>query len=316
MNGRERIAAALRGERPDRVPVMLHNFMPAAREAGLTLREYRESPEAIAGAFVRAVETYGYDGVLVDVDTATLAGALGVPVELPEDEPALCRGSRLGDPGRGGRPAAARRRPRPAGAGVARGRPAAGRGGSAARSTSAATATRPRSRSRAWCGAPADWMMELMDEDNRPRVERLLDHCGGGRAAVPAADGRDGGAHALERGQPRRARPRLAGPLRRVRAAVGEAARRRGAPPRAAVRAAHLRAHRPDPRRDARHGCRRPGARPQDRRAARPRAAEGPGRLHRQPRPERRRRARHAGARRGSGCASWSRCSRTRRASC
>ena len=30
MNGRERIAAALRGERPDRVPVMLHNFMPAA----------------------------------------------------------------------------------------------------------------------------------------------------------------------------------------------------------------------------------------------------------------------------------------------
>jgi len=30
VNGRERIAAALRGERPDRVPVMLHNFMPAA----------------------------------------------------------------------------------------------------------------------------------------------------------------------------------------------------------------------------------------------------------------------------------------------
>jgi len=34
MNGYERITAALRGERPDRVPVMLHNFMMAAREAG------------------------------------------------------------------------------------------------------------------------------------------------------------------------------------------------------------------------------------------------------------------------------------------
>src|SRR5512139_1082069 len=95
MNGFERIAAALRGDRPDRVPVMLHNFMMAAREAGHTMRAFREDPEKLAGSFVRAVETYGYDGVMVDVDTATLAGALGVPVERPEDEPALVRGARL-----------------------------------------------------------------------------------------------------------------------------------------------------------------------------------------------------------------------------
>lgn len=95
MNGHERVAAALRGERPDRVPVMLHNFMMAAREAGHTMKAFREDPAKIAGSFIRSVETYGYDGVLVDVDTATLAGALGVPLELPEDEPALCRGARL-----------------------------------------------------------------------------------------------------------------------------------------------------------------------------------------------------------------------------
>jgi uroporphyrinogen decarboxylase len=31
----------------------------------------------------------------VDIDTATLAGALGVPVAFPEDEPAICTGARL-----------------------------------------------------------------------------------------------------------------------------------------------------------------------------------------------------------------------------
>ena len=37
MNGNQRIMAAIRGERPDQVPVMLHNFMMAAREQGVTI---------------------------------------------------------------------------------------------------------------------------------------------------------------------------------------------------------------------------------------------------------------------------------------
>ncbi len=90
MNGRQRISAALRGEWPDRPPVMLHNFMMAAREAGVTMREFRTQPEAIRAAFAAAVEKYGYDGVVVDVDTATLAGAVGVPVDFPVDLPARC----------------------------------------------------------------------------------------------------------------------------------------------------------------------------------------------------------------------------------
>jgi len=74
---------------------MLHNFMMAAREAGFTMKQYRESPEAIARSFILAVEKYGYDGILVDVDTATLAGALGVPVDFPEDLPARLAGRKL-----------------------------------------------------------------------------------------------------------------------------------------------------------------------------------------------------------------------------
>ncbi len=88
MNGFARVQAALAGRRPDRAPVMLHNFMMAAREAGYTMAEFREDPRKIAESFIRAVETYEYDGIFLDVDTVTLAGAVGVPVDFPDDLPA------------------------------------------------------------------------------------------------------------------------------------------------------------------------------------------------------------------------------------
>lgn len=96
MNGYERVAAALRGEVPDTTPIMLHNFMMAAREAGVSMRQFRSDPEALARSFIQAVETYGYDGIMIDVDTVTLAGAVGVPVDAPEDEPARAKGGMLG----------------------------------------------------------------------------------------------------------------------------------------------------------------------------------------------------------------------------
>jgi MtaA/CmuA family methyltransferase len=98
VNGRQRILCTLRGEWPDRRPVMLHNFMLAAREAGVSMCRFRSDPEAIAASFIGAVERYGYDGILVDVDTVTLAGAVGVPVDRPEDEPARARGGLLRAP--------------------------------------------------------------------------------------------------------------------------------------------------------------------------------------------------------------------------
>lgn len=88
MNGYERIKSALRGEKADKVPVMLHNFMMAAKEHGVTMEQYRNNPKIIAESFISAVEKYRYDGIVVDIDTATLAGAVGVPVDFPANDPA------------------------------------------------------------------------------------------------------------------------------------------------------------------------------------------------------------------------------------
>ena len=95
MNGNQRVKAALKGEWPDRRPIMLHNFMMAAREAGISMKEYRSDPQSAARAHIEAVEKYRLDGVLIDFDTSTLAAAVGVPVDYPVDEPARCSGAVL-----------------------------------------------------------------------------------------------------------------------------------------------------------------------------------------------------------------------------
>lgn len=95
MNGYQRIRAALHGEWPDTTPIMLHNFMLAAREAGVTMRQFRTDPNAIARSFIDAVQRYKYDGVVIDIDTVTLAGAAGVPIDFPEDAPARVTGGRM-----------------------------------------------------------------------------------------------------------------------------------------------------------------------------------------------------------------------------
>lgn len=92
MNGYERIKAALAGKETDKIPVMLHNFMMVAEEAGFSMGQYRENPKAIAEAFIKSIEKYQYDGILVDIDTVTLAGACGVAVDFPEKEPARSHG--------------------------------------------------------------------------------------------------------------------------------------------------------------------------------------------------------------------------------
>lgn len=88
MNGYERISAALKGEPTDKMPIMLHNFMMAAKESGVSMKQFREDPRVMANAFIQSVEKYKFDGILVDLDTVTLAGAVGVPVDFPEHEPA------------------------------------------------------------------------------------------------------------------------------------------------------------------------------------------------------------------------------------
>jgi len=88
MNGYERITAVLNDKKPDTTPIMLHNFMMAAHEHGVTMKQFRNDPQVIADSFISSVEKYEYDGILVDIDTVTLAGAVGVPVDFPENQPA------------------------------------------------------------------------------------------------------------------------------------------------------------------------------------------------------------------------------------
>lgn len=87
MNGYQRVMAVLRGELPDRVPVCLHNFLTAAREAGISLEQSLTDAEAAARAHLQAVETYGYDCILIDLDTTMLAEAMGAERDCTPGEP-------------------------------------------------------------------------------------------------------------------------------------------------------------------------------------------------------------------------------------
>jgi MtaA/CmuA family methyltransferase len=95
MDGYQRINAAIKGLPTDKTPIMLHNFMMAAREYGVTMEQYRNSPIVIADAFKASIEKYQYDGILIDIDTATLAGAVSVHVDFPVDDPARTHNGNL-----------------------------------------------------------------------------------------------------------------------------------------------------------------------------------------------------------------------------
>ncbi|NCU25306.1 hypothetical protein EOM86_01135 [Candidatus Nomurabacteria bacterium] len=92
MNGYERVLTTLHGGVADRVPVMLHGFMAAAKEAGLSMTQFRNSSKYMADAQLLFAEKYGLDGIFVDVDTCLETYAIGVPTDFPEDEPARTSG--------------------------------------------------------------------------------------------------------------------------------------------------------------------------------------------------------------------------------
>jgi len=88
MSGYQRILSVLDGKQVSPVPKMLHSFMTAVAEKGFTQNEYRWSAEKIARTHIDFAGKYKMDGILLDVDTCLEAGAVGVPVDFPEDEPA------------------------------------------------------------------------------------------------------------------------------------------------------------------------------------------------------------------------------------
>ena len=88
MNGYERSMCMLNGGVPDRVPMMLHSFMPAAEQIGVTQAVYRSDPRALADAHMRFARKYDLDGMLVEVDTCVEADAMGARIDYPENGPA------------------------------------------------------------------------------------------------------------------------------------------------------------------------------------------------------------------------------------
>ena len=91
----ERVMTVISGGIPDRVPTDLHNFLPAAKAAGMKLSECFRSGELMAESQILARRRFGHDMLLVENGTAALAEAMGCGVIYPDDtaplavEPAL-----------------------------------------------------------------------------------------------------------------------------------------------------------------------------------------------------------------------------------
>lgn len=85
MNHLERVQAVLRGEMPDRLPVIPQAFMFSAATAGYNIGAINRSPAKMAQAHRICQEKYGYDGCVIDVDDATLAEACGAKVNWRDD---------------------------------------------------------------------------------------------------------------------------------------------------------------------------------------------------------------------------------------
>ncbi len=85
MDSIERVAAAISGREPDRVPVDLHNFMPAALASGVPMSELFRSGELIAESMLAAWHEFGHDMILLENGTACNAEACGVPAHYSDE---------------------------------------------------------------------------------------------------------------------------------------------------------------------------------------------------------------------------------------
>jgi MtaA/CmuA family methyltransferase len=80
MTSIERIDAAIHLRIPDRVPVNLHNFQPAAYATGLPMDQVLRDGELLAQAMLDAWREFGHDMILLENGTACNAQACGVEV--------------------------------------------------------------------------------------------------------------------------------------------------------------------------------------------------------------------------------------------
>jgi uroporphyrinogen-III decarboxylase len=85
MTSIERVQATIEGRKPDRVPVDLHNFQPAAAMLGVPLPEIFKSGDLLAEAMIKAWREFKHDMILLENGTACNAQACGVTVVYDED---------------------------------------------------------------------------------------------------------------------------------------------------------------------------------------------------------------------------------------
>jgi uroporphyrinogen decarboxylase len=81
MNSLERIAATLKFQDTDRVPVIAQVFAHAATLAGVSVDEYVQDGETLAQCQLKALQHYGYDAVFATMDVNVEAEAVGSRVQ-------------------------------------------------------------------------------------------------------------------------------------------------------------------------------------------------------------------------------------------
>ena len=81
----ERVMTVISGGLPDRVPTDLHNFLLAARTAGIPLAECMQNGELLAESQIVAWRVFKHDMLLVENGTAALAQAMGCGVVYADD---------------------------------------------------------------------------------------------------------------------------------------------------------------------------------------------------------------------------------------
>ena len=85
MDAIERTQATLAFAKPDRLPVDLHNFQPAAAAMGLPMQEVFKDGDLLAESQIRAWREYGHDVIVLESGTSSSAEACGVEVVYRDD---------------------------------------------------------------------------------------------------------------------------------------------------------------------------------------------------------------------------------------
>lgn len=86
MTSLDRCLAAIRGERPDRVPVFPLLMFFAQHRAGITYREFATNGDALAEAQLRVRERFPIDALTVCSDAFRLTADLGADMAYPVDK--------------------------------------------------------------------------------------------------------------------------------------------------------------------------------------------------------------------------------------